>query len=168
MKKRYALSAAAAVLMLAATPSLAEYVNPIAFPQKDDPNDIEVVIEIPAGTSTKYETDGKTGHLFVDRFLAMSVAYPANYGSIPSTIGPDGDPLDALVITHLASRQPFHGVKLIGASCLDELFICGRRTPFEKKAAARDRAAAVRRKGTCSLVWSPRLTNPPGRGARRR
>jgi inorganic pyrophosphatase len=98
------LSAATAVLMLAATPSLAEYVNPIAFPQKDDPNDNEVVIEIPAGTSTKYETDGKTGHLFVDRFLAMSVAYPANYGSIPSTISRDGDPLDALVIT----RQPIY------------------------------------------------------------
>lgn len=104
MKKRYALSAAVAVLMLAATPGLAEYVNPLAFPQKDDPNDIEVMIEIPAGTSTKYETDGKTGHLFVDRFLAMSMAYPANYGSIPSTIGPDGDPLDALVIT----RQPIY------------------------------------------------------------
>jgi Inorganic pyrophosphatase len=78
MKKRYALSAAVAVLMLAATPSLAEYVNPLAFPQKDDPNDIEVMIEVPAGISTKYETDGKTGHLFVDRFLAMSMAYPAN------------------------------------------------------------------------------------------
>ncbi len=104
MKKTYALGAALGVLMLAAGPTFAEYVNPVAFPQKGDPTDVQVVIEIPAGTFTKYEIDGKTGHLFVDRFQSMPVVYPANYGSIPSTIGPDGDPLDALVIT----RQPIH------------------------------------------------------------
>ena len=104
MKKTRALGAAGIVLMLASGPSFAEYVNPIAFPQKGDPADIQVVIEIPAGTFTKYEIDGKTGHLFVDRFQSMSVVYPANYGSIPSTVGPDGDPLDALVIT----RQPIY------------------------------------------------------------
>lgn len=104
MKKTYALGAVLAVLMLAASPGLAEYVNPIDFPQKGDPTDVQVVIEIPAGTFTKYEIDGKTGHLFVDRFQSMPVVYPTNYGSIPSTVGPDGDPLDALVIT----RQPIY------------------------------------------------------------
>ena len=104
MKKTYALGAALAVLMLAASPGLAEYVNPIDFPQKGDPTDVQVVIEIPAGTFTKYEIDGKTGHLFVDRFQSMPVLYPTIYGSIPSTVGPDGDPLDALVIT----RQPIY------------------------------------------------------------
>lgn len=104
MKKTYALGAALGVLMLAASPSLAEYVNPVDFPQKGDPTDVQVVIEIPAGTFTKYEIDGKTGHLFVDRFQSMPVVYPTNYGSIPSTVGPDGDPLDALVIT----RQPIY------------------------------------------------------------
>jgi len=74
----------------------------VAYPQKGDPTDIQVVIEIPAGTFTKYEIDGKTGHLFVDRFQSMPVVYPTNYGSIPSTVGPDGDPLDALVITRQA------------------------------------------------------------------
>jgi len=109
MKKRYALSAAVAVLMLAATPSLAEYVNPVAFPQKGDLQDIEAVIEIPAGSSIKYEIDADTGHLFVDRFLSMSMAYPANYGSIPSTLGGDNDPLDVLVLT----RQPVYPGALI-------------------------------------------------------
>ena len=104
MKKTYALGTALGVLLLAASPGLAEYVNPVAFPQKGDPTDVQVVIEIPAGTFTKYEIDGKTGHLFVDRFQSMPVVYPTNYGSIPSTVGPDGDPLDALVIT----RQPIY------------------------------------------------------------
>jgi len=104
MKKNYALSAAVAVIVLAAGPSFAEYVNPVAFPQSGDPTDVQVVIEIPAGTFTKYEIDGKTGHLFVDRFQSMPVVYPTNYGSIASTVGLDGDPLDALVIT----RQPIY------------------------------------------------------------
>ena len=83
--------------------------NPIDYPQSGDPTDSQVVIEIPAGTFTKYEIDGKTGLLFVDRFQSMPVVYPTNYGSIPSTVGQDADPLDALVIT----RQPIYPGALI-------------------------------------------------------
>lgn len=36
----------------------------------------------------------------MDRLLASSFEYPINYGFIPRTLGPDGDPLDILVITH--------------------------------------------------------------------
>src|SRR5690606_24635675 len=50
---------------------------------------------------TKYEIDADTGHLFVDRYMSMPVVYPANYGSIPSSLGDDGDPLDALVLTRV-------------------------------------------------------------------
>lgn len=106
---RLALSAAFATALLFAGPSSAEFVNPIDFPQSGDPTDVQVVIEIPAGSFTKYELDAKTGHIFVDRFQSMSVVYPTNYGSIPSTVGPDGDPLDALVIT----RQPIYPGALI-------------------------------------------------------
>jgi len=109
MLNRLALSAAFATAMLFAGPSSAEFVNPIDFPQTGDPTDVQVVIEIPAGSFTKYELDAKTGHIFVDRFQSMPVVYPTNYGSIPSTVGPDGDPLDALVIT----RQPVYPGALI-------------------------------------------------------
>ena len=109
MMNRLALSAAFATAMLFAGPSSAEFVNPIDFPQSGDPTDVQVVIEIPAGSFTKYELDAKTGHIFVDRFQSMPVVYPTNYGSIPSTVGPDGDPLDALVIT----RQPVYPGALI-------------------------------------------------------
>lgn len=107
--KNYAFSAALAGAVLFSGASVAEYVNPIAYPQKGDPNDVQVVIEIPAGSFTKYELDAKTGQLFVDRFQSMPVVYPTNYGSVPSSVGPDGDPLDALVIT----RQPVHPGALI-------------------------------------------------------
>ena len=62
-----------------------------------------LLVEIPTGNAIKYEVDAD-GHLFVDRFLSMPVAYPANYGSMPRTLAGDGDPLDALVLT----RVPLH------------------------------------------------------------
>ena len=77
MKNR-ALGAVFVAAMLYAGSGSAEYVNPIAYPQSGDPTDVQVVIEIPAGTFTKYEIDGKTGLLFVDRFQSMPVVYPTN------------------------------------------------------------------------------------------
>jgi len=67
---------------------------------KDLPNDIYVVIEIPANsTPIKYEIDKDADALFVDRFMATPMFYPCNYGYIPQTLGEDGDPLDVLVVT---------------------------------------------------------------------
>src|SRR6478736_3800575 len=56
------------------------------------------VIEIPKGSKVKYELDKGTGLLKVDRILYSAVHYPANYGFIPRTYCPDGDPLDVLVL----------------------------------------------------------------------
>lgn len=68
----------------------------------DVPNDINVIIEIPAHAEpVKYEVDKKTGILFVDRFMASTMRYPCDYGYIPNTLGDDGDPVDVLVISPL-------------------------------------------------------------------
>lgn len=67
---------------------------------KSLPNDINVVIEIPAnGMPVKYEMDKDSGALMVDRFLSTSMSYPCNYGFIPNTLSDDGDPVDVLVVT---------------------------------------------------------------------
>ncbi|MFB2538233.1 MULTISPECIES: inorganic diphosphatase [unclassified Acinetobacter] len=67
---------------------------------KDVPNDIYVVIEIPANAPPiKYEIDKETDALFVDRFMGTAMFYPANYGYINNTLSEDGDPLDVLVVT---------------------------------------------------------------------
>jgi inorganic pyrophosphatase len=55
-------------------------------------------IEIPKGSKVKYELDKDTGLLRVDRVLYSAVHYPANYGFVPRTYSPDGDPLDVLVL----------------------------------------------------------------------
>lgn len=68
----------------------------------DVPNDINVIIEIPMnGDPIKYELDKDTGAMFVDRFMSTAMHYPCNYGYIPHTLSPDGDPVDVLVITPL-------------------------------------------------------------------
>ncbi|MBT3620012.1 MAG: inorganic pyrophosphatase [Porticoccaceae bacterium] len=67
---------------------------------KDLPNDINVVIEIPANHDPiKYEVDKESDAIFVDRFVATPMFYPANYGYVPQTLSEDGDPLDVLVVT---------------------------------------------------------------------
>lgn len=60
------------------------------------------IIEIPKGSSYKYEIDKTTGHLVLDRTLEMH--YPYNYGFIPNTLSADGDPIDVFVI----SESPIH------------------------------------------------------------
>jgi inorganic pyrophosphatase len=67
---------------------------------KDLPNDINVIIEIPANHDPiKYEVDKDADAVFVDRFVATPMFYPANYGYVPQTLSEDGDPLDVLVVT---------------------------------------------------------------------
>lgn len=64
---------------------------------KNPPEEINVVIEIPRGSANKYEIDGETGALFVDRVLSTSMVYPCNYGFIPKT-EEDKDPVDVFVL----------------------------------------------------------------------
>ena len=59
---------------------------------------IEVTIEIPKGSRTKYEVDHVTGKVYLDRYLFTSMGYPVDYGFIDHTLGEDGDPLDAMVL----------------------------------------------------------------------
>ena len=74
--------------------------NVPAFAQSDKaPDEINMVVEIPAGIFIKHETDSDAGFIFVDRFQSTPVAYPANYGSITRTKGDGGHPLDVLVHT---------------------------------------------------------------------
>ena len=62
------------------------------------PEDVNVIIEVPlGGQPIKYELDKDAGTLVVDRFLYTPMSYPGNYGFVPHTLSPDGDPIDVLV-----------------------------------------------------------------------
>ncbi|HEY2771153.1 MAG TPA: inorganic diphosphatase [Solirubrobacteraceae bacterium] len=62
---------------------------------RDEP--LLCVVEIPKGSRNKYEWDPELGAIKLDRFVSASVVYPTDYGYIPDTLAPDGDPLDVLV-----------------------------------------------------------------------
>ena len=55
------------------------------------------VVEIPKGSRNKYEWDPGLAAIKLDRFVSASVVYPTDYGFVPDTVMPDGDPLDVLV-----------------------------------------------------------------------
>src|ERR671923_962357 len=73
-----------------------------------------VVIEIPKGSTNKYELDKETGLLRLDRVLYSAVYYPADYGFIPRTFCDDGDPLDALVL----GQEPVYPLTLVDARAI--------------------------------------------------
>ena len=75
-------------------------------PARVTPDEFMAVIEIPRGSKKKYELDKSTGLMMLDRILATSTMYPANYGFIPKTISDDGDPLDVMVLSS-ESIDPF-------------------------------------------------------------
>ena len=62
------------------------------------PQEFSSIIEIPFGSSVKYELDKASGLIKLDRVLYSAVYYPANYGFIPQTLAEDDDPLDVLVL----------------------------------------------------------------------
>lgn len=67
---------------------------------KNLPDEINVIIEIPANASPiKYEVDKDSGAIFVDRFMSTPMFYPCNYGYVNHTLSLDGDPVDVLVPT---------------------------------------------------------------------
>ncbi len=62
------------------------------------PREYSTIIEIPFGSSVKYELDKDSGMIKLDRILFSAVYYPANYGFIPQTLAEDDDPMDVLVL----------------------------------------------------------------------
>lgn len=60
---------------------------------------INVVVEIPTGSSHKIEWNRDLAVMQLDRVDPKLFAKPTNYGFIPQTLDEDGDELDALIIT---------------------------------------------------------------------
>jgi inorganic pyrophosphatase len=60
---------------------------------------VPVIIEVPRGQRNKLEFDKETGTLQLDRVLHSTCFYPGDYGFVPRTLCPDGDPIDVLVLS---------------------------------------------------------------------
>ena len=66
-----------------------------------DPGDahaLNVIIETPKGSPSKYAYDPEHGLFKLRHVLTAGATFPFDFGYVPSTKGPDGDPLDVLVL----------------------------------------------------------------------
>lgn len=73
--------------------------NQILTPGNVDEGVVNVVVEIPTGSSHKIEWNRDLAVMQLDRVDPKIFAKPTNYGFIPQTLDEDGDELDALIIT---------------------------------------------------------------------
>lgn len=97
----------------------------------DAPDEVNLVVEVPRKTTTKYELDLDLGILRIDRIMHPPVPYPANYGFLPQTLDEDGDPLDAMVLMQNAVKpltvlnaRPVGVVNLTDRGKNDDKIIC--------------------------------------------
>jgi inorganic pyrophosphatase len=78
-------------------------------PGANAPDVVNAVIEVPFGSSHKYEYDPELGIFRLDRVLYSPMHYPGDYGFVPGTLAEDGDPVDIMV---LMTRPTFPGAVL--------------------------------------------------------
>ena len=65
---------------------------------KNDKEIIRVIIETPKGSRNKYAFDEEDRVFELKRVLPAGMAFPYDFGFVPSTKAEDGDPTDVLVL----------------------------------------------------------------------
>ncbi|KAJ1484905.1 inorganic pyrophosphatase [Baffinella frigidus] len=82
--------------------ALAKYARVAPGPNACVSGIVPVIIEVPRNQRNKLEFEKYTGTLELDRVLHSSCHYPGDYGFVPMTLCPDGDPIDVLVLSKFA------------------------------------------------------------------
>jgi inorganic pyrophosphatase len=59
---------------------------------------LQVVVETPSGCRNKFAYDPKQGIFMLKKVLPAGMAFPYDFGFLPRTIAPDGDPIDVLLL----------------------------------------------------------------------
>jgi inorganic pyrophosphatase len=76
---------------------------------------LQVIIETPKGSRNKFSFDVKQKTFILKKVLPAGMVFPYDFGFLPQTLAPDGDPIDVLL---LMDEPAFPGIavrsRLIG------------------------------------------------------
>jgi inorganic pyrophosphatase len=72
--------------------------RPIDLPPFDSRGNLQVIIETPKGSRNKFKYESKVALFGLSGVLPLGAVFPFDFGFVPSTKAPDGDPLDVLVL----------------------------------------------------------------------
>jgi inorganic pyrophosphatase len=97
------------------------------------------IVEIPKGSTNKYELDKETGLLRLDRVLYSAVHYPADYGFIPRTFCDDGDPLDVLML----GQEPVHPLTIVEGRFFEDYKVLENKRVVVKDILGPDEAVTI-------------------------
>lgn len=75
------------------------------------------IVETPAASRAKYSFDRESGMYKLSAMLPAGMAFPLDFGFVPSTRGEDGDPLDILLLAE--------GTAPLAVGCLVEARLLG-------------------------------------------
>ena len=85
------------------------------------------IVETPAGSHAKFAYDPESGLFQLGKLLPVGLAFPLDFGFIPSTLGGDGDPLDVLVMPEV----------VLPVGCLVDVRLLGVMEAEQRKAGKR-------------------------------
>ncbi len=77
----------------------------------------KAIIETPKGRRNKFDFDPEYGLFALGGLLGEGLAFPFDFGFIPSTLGDDGDPLDVVILLD----EPGHVGCLVDVESLESL-----------------------------------------------
>ncbi len=77
--------------------------NLLSLPALVTEDEFLVVVESPRGSTSKFKYDPSRRAIMLSRPLPAGLAYPHDWGFVPSTRAADGDPLDVIVMWDSAS-----------------------------------------------------------------
>ncbi len=107
------------------------------LPAFDDEENLTAIVEAIRGSRSKFKYDEKRRVFVLDSTLPAGATYPFDFGFVPSTKAPDGDPIDVLI---LMDEPAFVGAvvpaRLVGA-------IQAEQTETDGETVRNDRLIAV-------------------------
>lgn len=67
-------------------------------PLKKQSGSLQVIVETPKGSRNKYSFDPEQKIFCLKKILPAGMSFPYDFGFVPQTIAPDGDPIDVLLL----------------------------------------------------------------------